>query len=184
MHPFDYLSIFVSIIIALGVSHLLSSLARLIHLRGQVRPFAPALVWAASLLLLQVQIWWASFYRRDIAEWTFFGFTLYLLIPSIVSMLSYLALPELAPGADLERGYNHNRRWFFGLLALVVAISLIEDFARSETVRLDPNSAFRIGFLVLAAAGWAIESARGQLAIAIVFLISLVTYIGVVFARL
>jgi hypothetical protein len=184
MHPFDYLSIFVSIIIALGVTHLLSSLARYIHLRGQVRPFAPALVWAASLLLLQVQIWWVSFYRRDIPEWTFFGFILYLLIPSIVSMLSYLALPELHAGADMEREYNRNRRWFFGLLAAVIVISLAEDFSRSETVRIDANSAFRIGFIALAAAGWAIESARGQLAIAIVFLISLVTYISVVFSRL
>jgi hypothetical protein len=184
MHPFDYLSIFVSIIIALGVTHLLSSFARLIHLRNNVGRCAPALIWAISLLVLQVQIWWVSFHRRDIEDWTFFGFSLYLLIPSIVSMLSYLVLPELHPQANIEREYYHNRKWFFGLLGTVILISLIEDFARSRAMHIDANFIFRAEFLALAIAGYFIEAKRGQLIIALAFLFSLVTYIAVVFLRL
>jgi hypothetical protein len=184
MHPFDYLSIFVSIIIALGVTHLLSSFARLIHLRDQVTKCAPALIWAMALLLLQVQIWWVSFHRRDIEDWNFFGFTLYLLIPSIVSMLSYLVLPELHPQANIEREYYHNRKWFFALLGGAILISLIEDFARSRAVQIDANLTFRVEFLALAIAGYFFAAKRVQLVIALAFLCSLVAYIAFVFARL
>ena len=110
MHVFDHLSIFVSIVIALGVTHLLSSLARLIHLRRHIKVYGPALVMAFSLLLLQIQIWWVSFYRRDILDWSFFGFALYLTIPATVSMLSYLAIPEPSEGGDMALDYNYNRK--------------------------------------------------------------------------
>jgi hypothetical protein len=184
MHPFDYLSIFVSIIIAMGVTHLLSSFARLIHFRDQIGRCVPALIWAVSLLLLQVEIWWVSFHRRDIEQWTFFGFALYLLIPSIVSMLSFLVLPELHSQANMEKGFYHNRKWFFGLLGIVVLVSLTEDFVRMRTLQMDTNFAFRLEFVALAVAGYLIEAKRGQLAISIAFFCSLVAYIALVFLHL
>ena len=104
--------------------------------------------------------------------------------PSIVATASFLVLAELAPGADLERDFHRNRKWIFGLLFAAVAVSLIEDYARSRAARLDANSAFRAGFLALTAAGWVIESTRAQLVVALAFLATLVTYIAVVFERL
>lgn len=76
MRPFDYLSILVSIIVALGVTALLSNTARYIRLRDRITGYAPGIVWVSALFLLQVQIWWVSFHRREIETWTFFGFLL------------------------------------------------------------------------------------------------------------
>lgn len=81
MRPFDYLSILVSIIVALGITALLSNAARYVRVRDEIVGYAPVAVWALTLFLLLVQIWWVSFYRRDIASFTFFGFVLYLAIP-------------------------------------------------------------------------------------------------------
>lgn len=184
MHTFDHLSVFIAIIIALGVTHLISSITRYIHLRDRIKGYPPVLLWALSLLVLQVQIWWSSFYRREITQWSFFGFSLYLLIPILVSMLCYLALPELEAGTDMEREYHHNRKWFFGLLCITVMISLLEDFVRQRTLPSDANLWFRIGFGGLALAGYFISAKRFHFPLAIAFLLTLVAYIGAVFSHL
>ena len=188
MNQFDFLSVLVSIIIALGLSHLLSSTAQLIRRRGRVAMHYTTLVWMAVLFLLQIQVWWVAFYRRELTHWSFFGFLLYLLIPILISVLGYLLVSEieleLEPEFNLEREYYHNRRWFFGILGSVVIVSLVEDAVRSGTLKWDLNSAFRFGFLLLCAAGFGIQAKRMQFGIALTFIAALLCYIGLFFARL
>ena len=188
MNQFDFLSVLVSIIIALGLTHLISSAAQLIRRRGRVQMHYPTLVWMAVLFLLQIQIWWAEFYRREFTHWNFFGFLLYLLIPILISTLGYLLVSgielELEPEFDLEREYYHNRRWFFGILGSVVVISLVEDAVRTGTLRFELNAAVRLVLLLGAIAGFGIQAKRAQLGIAVAFLALLLAYIGLFFARL
>jgi hypothetical protein len=121
MTPFEYLSVLISIVIGLAITQLLSGTARLIQVRARVRPHATTLLWMATLFLLDTQIWWAAFERRDISEWNFFLFLFYLLQPTLAFLLSYLVLPELGDEdeIDLPANFAGNRPWFFALLALV-----------------------------------------------------------------
>jgi hypothetical protein len=183
-HPFDYLSILVSIIVALGVTELLSNFARYIRLRHEVSIYPPSIVWGISLFVLQVQIWWVSFYRRDIETWTFFGFALYLAIPVLIALLSHLVLNEIESGRDMEAEFKKSRTWFFGLFALAILISLIEDSIRSKSIRLDANLAFRCEFLLIAVLGSAMQRKSHQLVLSLAFLASLLAYITIVFGKL
>ncbi len=188
MSQFDFLSVLVSIIIALGLSHILASAAQLIRRRRRVQMHYTTLIWMAVLFLLLVQIWWVAFHRREIMHWSFFGFLLYLLIPTLVSVLGYLLVSEieleLEPEFNLEREYYDNRRWFFGILGAVVVLSLVEDAVRSRTLSLDLNSAIRFVFFLLSVAGFGIQAKRAQFSIALTFLVVLLCYIGFVFGRL
>src|SRR5450631_614323 len=185
MSQFDFLSVLVAIIIALGLSHILSGAAQLIRRRHQVKMHVTTLVWMGVLLLLLVQVWWAAFYRQEVSHWTFFGFILYLLIPILISILGYLLVSpaelELHASFDLEREYYDNRKWFFGILGSVVIISLGEDAIRSRTLTLDLNSGVRLGFLALCGAGFAIPARRAQFMIALSFLVAFLCYLGFVF---
>jgi hypothetical protein len=184
MKQFDHLSIFVSMIIALGVRHLILSVASMIHLRGKVKIYYPTVVWMITLLLLLLQIWWVFFYRHDNTNWSYFAFLLYLFIPITLSMLSHLILPEFKEGIDLEVTYTRNRKWFFGLLASVAFVSLFEDYLRSGIARLDLNFWFRVLFIALSIAGVYSGSKRLQLPLAITFLSFFIFYIAVLFLRL
>jgi hypothetical protein len=189
MTKFDFLSVLVSIIVALGISHILSCAARLINRRGRVTLYFPTLIWMVSLFLLLVFIWWVSFHRREVADWTFFGFLLYLLIPILVSISGYLLIPELElelePQFDLEKQYFHNRRWFFGVLGGLTAIGFLEDAVRMGAPRLeDPNFSIRLVFVPLIIGGFGIQAKRAQIYIALMFLVTLLCYIGFVFGRL
>jgi hypothetical protein len=129
-----------------------------------------------------------AFYRREIAHWSFFGFLLYLSIPTLVSVLGYLLVPEieleLEPEFNLEREYYENRRWFFGILGVVVVLSLLEDAVRSGTLNVDLNSVIRLVFFLLCGAGFTIQAKRAQFSIALAFFVILVSYIGLFFAHL
>ena len=105
MSQFDFLSVLVSIIIALGLSHILASAAQLIRRRRRVQMHYTTLIWMAVLFLLLVQIWWVAFHLREIMHWSFFGFLLYLLIPTLVSVLGYLLVSEIE--LELEPEFNH-----------------------------------------------------------------------------
>lgn len=162
MTQFEYLSVLVSIIIGLGLSHLLSSAARLIQLRHRARLYAPTLSWMALLFLAHIQIWWAAFDRRTDDEWNFFSFLLYLLIPITVFVLSYLIVPDLEGEGqvDLKASYYANRVWIFGLFGLVPLISLGEEFLRDDRVKVDTDVLFRLGFMVLALCAAGIRNER------------------------
>ncbi|HET9983408.1 MAG TPA: hypothetical protein VFQ38_07465 [Longimicrobiales bacterium] len=153
MSPFEYLSVLISVIVGLGISHLLTGVARLIQLRRRLRLYPPTLLWMATLFILQIQIWWVAYMSRGDAGWTFFSFVVFLVVPIIGYLLCYLVIPDLeSGGVDLRANYHANRAWFFGLIAAAIVVSLARNAARG-TLALDPDSAFLLAFLLLAVAG-------------------------------
>jgi hypothetical protein len=188
MKEFEFLSVFVSMIIALGISNILSSAMRLIRRRGRVRMHVTTLVWMAVLFLLQVLAWWVAFQRREWTNWTFFRFLLYLLMPILVSVPGYLLVPEIElemePTYDLEREFNHNRKWFFALLAAMGAVSFVEFVLSSRGSKLGLSNVFPLVVIALCIGGFAIRAKWVQLLIAVAFLVTLLCYIGLVFSQL
>jgi hypothetical protein len=99
-------------------------------------------------------------------------------------MLGHLLIPELKAETDLEGIYEHNRKWFFGLLAGIAIVSLTEDFFRSGAAHFDPNFWFRVVFIVLSMTGLSFSSKRLQLPFALIFLCLFIIYIALIFMRL
>lgn len=186
MTPFEYLSVLVSIIIGLALTQLLSGAARLIQIRRRVRPHATTLLWMLVLFLIDTQIWWAAFIRRDIVEWNFFLFLLYLTMPIVAFLLSYLVLPELGDedDVDLAANFADNRPWFFGLLAVLPAASLVEQWATMPGLGLDADLAFRLLFLALALVAACIRSTRWHFWLALSGLALICAYLGSLFLHL
>ncbi len=186
MTQFEYLSVLISIIVGLALTQLLSGVARLIQMRQRVRPHATTFCWMALLFLVNTQIWWAAFERRDGTDWNFFFFLLYLLMPIIGFLLSYLILPGLEDDddADLAANFIGNRPWFFGLLALLPCVSLAEEALRTGALVLDGDTAFRIVFAAVALVAGRVRSARFHFCNALVVLALVCAYVAALFLRL
>lgn len=187
MTPFEYLSVLVSIIVGLGLSHLLTGAARLIQLRRQVRPYPATYLWMAILLLLQIQIWWAAYESRSDTRWTFFGFAAFLLLPISAALLSYLLIPDLEgehTELDLRASFQENRAWFHGLLGLAAVISLGRDLLEDGRAALDADAAFRVVFLVLAIGAARARSDTYQTLNALVVLALFCAYVVTLFVQL
>lgn len=183
MSPFEYLSVLVSVIVGLGLSHLLTSSARLIQRRRQIALYPPTLLWMGTLFLLQIQIWWVAYQNRS-DPWTFFSFLGFLLIPILGYLLCYLVVPDLDTEAvELRRTYHENRGWFFGLVIVMVVVSFVRDVVGGG-ISFDANTAFRVVFGLLAGAAIVVKREGYHLANAMAGLALFTAYVFVEFLRL
>lgn len=126
MGIFEYILIFVSIVLGFAVTHLMQGVAAIVQHPGRLRIWWVHLIWVAYLFLSTLFWWWSEFRLHNVQTWTF---ELYVLVLGYAFIL-YLEAALLFP-KDLE-GYNgfqdyflSRRRWFYSLL---IAWNLI-DFA-------------------------------------------------------
>ncbi len=119
MTSFEYLSVLISIILGLGLTHLLSAMRGLIQQRAQVRFYWLPVLWAGLIFLAQIQWWWGMFELRQRPEWNFFSFLFLLLAPISMYLTAGMVLPHVEGEGecDLKRYYFNNRSWLFGLAA-------------------------------------------------------------------
>jgi len=183
---FSYLSVLLSIIIGLGLTQLLTATGRLIKHRDKVRVDWLPLLWAALLLVIYVQVWWAMFGLRHLRDWTFPAFLTVLAQTGTLYIMAAVALPEDIDeaGVDLRAYYERHHRWFFGFFLATVAVSVAKDLVVAGQL----PDAVNLGFHVLLAAVCIValveRRRRVHEAIGIVCAGLMFLYIGLLFVRL
>lgn len=185
MDEFNYLSVFISIILGLGLTQLLAGFARWLEQRGAFTAYAPSLCWAGVLLLMHVQTWWTLFELRRHADWTFAQFFLLLLQPVTLYLLATLALPGTsAPAVDLRTNYHAHRRWFFSLLIFLLVVSLLKDVVLTGSLPRPANLAFHALFGAMALAAVLTDRERYHQAFGVMASLGFVAYVAALFTRL
>ena len=157
MTQFEFLSVFVSLVLAFGVTDILSNWGEEIRLRNEVRHYWVHSAWSLLLVIVMIQIWWALWLLRDRASWTFFEY-LCLIVPYLLAaMLAYLLTPKFDDGErDIRLYYYDNSSWFFTLAACYIGTWMLFAYIVSGEGFFDPGSIMRylgIG-LMLALASW------------------------------
>jgi len=186
MDSFSYLSVFISLILGLGVTHLLTGVAALIRSRSNVKLWWPTPLWMATTFLIQVQTWWAMFTLRTIERWSFAAFLIVLLQPVAIFMMAALIVPRTVSGraVDLKGDYFRESRWFFSALLLALSASLAKNLILTGSLPEPRNLGAHIVFIGIASAAIASRSARIHLILAIAGLALLTGYIAVLFTTL
>ena len=186
MSEFEYITVLLSIIIGLGVTQLLSGIARLIRDGRALGPAWWIFVVVATLLLADIQVWWVSFGWRHVAEWTFFGYVAFLILPIVLYLLSYLVLPSdlHLDGDELARAFVAKRRPFYLLIMLIAPASFFQQWMLAGGIRPDLDAALRLLWIVLAIPGFVSRRVVVQAAVAIVSFVLLTTYIALLFVRM
>lgn len=185
MDQFSYLSVLLSLIVGLAITQILQGYRGLMLARRRVDPYWPSLVWSASLLLMNVQSWWAMFGLREVQSWTFLLFAIVLAQTVVQYLLAAIVFPDFgSERVDLREHYWGHTRWFFGLTVLVLLISLAKDFALAGHVTDNVNLAFHATFIVLSLTALVTrrEWYHRTLAVAVALLFS--AYVVLLFARL
>ena len=96
MRPFVFVSVIISVVIGLGLTHLLTGLGGLVQRWRRVRFYWLHLLWLATLFISQVFLWWSLWNLQEVRGWTFYSFLLFLLLP----VLLYVAAALLIPAVD------------------------------------------------------------------------------------
>ncbi len=127
MEIFEYVSVLTSIILGLGITHLLKGVAGLIQHPGREETYGTHLLWVAYMLFSSVLWWWWQFGLDTRPEWTL---GIYLFV-SAFALVFYLLCALLFP-ADMDDydGYHDyfmsKKSWFLGLLACAYLLDLVD----------------------------------------------------------
>jgi len=185
MDAFSYLSVLLSIILGMAITQVLKGFRGLMTARSRLIMYWPTVAWAILVLVIAVQSWWAMFDLRLHQHWTFVEFATVLSQQVVMYLLAALVLPDFFGDArvDLRDHYYGQRRWFFVMLLLLVAISLAKELL--FTGRIEPvNLGFLLIFASLSVAASLIEKPRYHEWMTAMAAVGIGTYIAVLFGHL
>ena len=164
MNTGEYLSVLVSIVIGLGLSHLLGSVGKLLSRRKRVQVYAPTVMAAMIVFLAHVQFWWGSFEFGRRIESNFFAFLVFLLTPILLYLIAVLVLPELDQDdsgmVSLRQHYYEARPWFYGLSALIPVATAVRNAGFQGDALWNQDRPFELAFFLIALAGALTASER------------------------
>ena len=183
MTPFEYITLLTSIVIALGITRILSGLGQILRNRNALQHYWVHLLWMANVLLWLLLNWWILYRWRAFEQWNFFLFLFVLVSPTIGFLLSVLLIPEpLGSGLDLKRHFYQNTRWFFSLAALLPPLDAVDTLLKGQAhfAAQGPFYVITLSLVfVLCLIGALTKNERFHAAFAVFFLLYLLAFISV-----
>jgi len=160
MSPFEYLSVLISIILALGMTRVLAGVGEMLQARSHRRIYWVHVLWIVNVFLYLVVAWWIFYRWRNQQPWTFFLFIFVLISPTILYLASILLFPpesDLEESIDYKTHYYANHRAFFVLFAMFTPIDIVDSLLKgiSHFLQLGPqyivsNSLYFVGLVTAA----------------------------------
>src|SRR5260221_8650117 len=126
---FEYVTVFISIILGLGVTQILTGIADLVHQNERVKIYWPHLLWVFLVLVMHVQEWWVTFELRSYGPWRLAIFLFVLLYPVVLFILARLLFPfGFSEGViDLKKFYFENYRRIFLFVTILALLSILDN---------------------------------------------------------
>ena len=133
MDPFSYLSVLISIVLALGMTRVLAGVGEMLQARSRRRVYWVQAVWAGNLFVYLVMAWWIFYRWRNQPQWNFYLFVFVLISPTILYLASLILFPR-ENAADESINYKThfyaNHRAFFILLALFGPVDVLDTLLK------------------------------------------------------
>ena len=127
MTQFEFISVAVSIVLALSAARLLGAFP---HLLAPGRSYWVPALWAVQLLAMHLGFWWAIWTYRDVDPWTFRGFAAVMLTPALLFMAVSTLVSDSPAAIESWRTHFYARhRVFFSLLAATFLSIPLRQFA-------------------------------------------------------
>ena len=116
----EYILVLLSIVVGLGMTHLLSGAAEILQHSGNSRPYWVHTAWMLNLFVTIIHFWWWEFRLVRITTWTFLPYAYVVCYAVLVYLVVAFLMPQpLGAGTDLKTYYYSHRKWFFGTMALI-----------------------------------------------------------------
>src|SRR3712207_52805 len=134
VEPFSYLSVLISIILALGMTQVLTGVGEMLRARTRRRIYWVHVVWVFNLFLFLVISWWIFYRWRHVTEWNYFLFVFLLIGPTILYLAALVLFPP--PGqsddtvADYKAHFFANHRSFFILFGLWIPVDIADTLLK------------------------------------------------------
>jgi hypothetical protein len=133
MGAFEYLSVLISIVLALGMTRVLAGVGEMLQARTQRRIYWVHVIWILNVFTYLVIAWWVFYRWRNEQGWTFFLFVFVLISPTILYLASLLLFPRegtMDESVDYKVHFYANHRAFFIIFALYAPVDLVDTLLK------------------------------------------------------
>ena len=136
MDLFLHIKVLFSMILGLGVAHLLRGVSRIVQHPKKFAVYWVHLTWTLFLFLYLIHFWWWEFALSRITQWTFPLYFFLALYATLLYLICSLFFPEEIDEYDGFKNYFYHRRpWLFGFLAALFALDFIDTFIKGPAYR-------------------------------------------------
>lgn len=179
MDTFGYVSVIFSVVIGLGLSHVLTGVVELFKVRRRVKFYWVHLLWVALIFVGHIFLWWTMWNLRLLRDWNFFSFLLLLLPPVLLYVAAAFLIPkvETEDSIDLREYFYENHSAFFGVNAAFTALMGAENWLLTgHPLPLRVTAIFAFWFALLCLSAF-IRNARYHAAVALLFVLLFILFI-------
>ncbi len=138
MSVFEYIMVLVSIIVGLGITHILKSIVFIIQYK-EIRFYWIHTLWCINIFFMLVFFWWWQYNYVVIDRWTF-GLYVFIIFFALIYYLLAALLFSNRERVSYKEHYYANRKWFFYLLALSIIIDYGDTALKGFEYLLDKGS--------------------------------------------
>jgi len=136
MDQFEYVMVLVSIIIGLGIAHILLGIGgiidRLSRKEDRLELSLAHAAWLAFCFLWLVMFWWWEYrFSTRVSDWTM-GLYLFLVCYAVtLFLLQAVLVPRTWDGVtSLKEYFLERRAWFYSLLGFVTILDMIDSYLK------------------------------------------------------
>jgi hypothetical protein len=147
MTRFEFIIVLMSIIVGLGITELLTNVARQIQNRKTVKPYWMQSGLVAFAFVALLQQWWESWDLQEVASWDFLTMILMLGGPIGLFIIAHLTFPSDMKNVDLREHYARNSRaiWVVAVFVVITA-TLFRPISFGHNL-IDPDNAASVVML-------------------------------------
>lgn len=167
MSDFEFISVFVAIVIGFGVTHLLGGLGRAYHFRRVNKLDAVHVAWTIAVFFILLLNWWVFMLWRDVDGWTFtLFFTAIMWTTSMYVLALALYPPRLPEDVNYREMFESNRTWFLSTWTIMCLLDLLVTGMREEGLPDTGYIVFVGHYAVITATGVGVKKRAYDLAAA------------------
>lgn len=144
-----HIRVLIGVVVGLGVTRILSGVARLVQHPGRERLYPPHLVWTLVILISTIHFWWWEFELIQVTPFRFQLFVFILFYAFLFFLLASLLFPDDMREYDGYEGYFlSRRRWFFGLFAATFVVDLFDTLIKGRERLLELGPEYQVKLVV------------------------------------
>jgi hypothetical protein len=136
MDAYLHVRVLLSMILGLGVGHLLRGVSRIVQHPRKYKIYWVHLVWTLFLFLYLIHFWWWEFYLQKVLQWTFPLYFFIAIYATLLYLLCSLFYPDEMSEYDGYRHFFYSRRqWIFTLMTLLFIADVIDTLIKGRDYR-------------------------------------------------
>ena len=133
MDTFEYLSVLISVLLGLAVTHIFAGLVEVIQKRTDISVYWLHIVWAGNIVLWITFFWWFFFAWDELPSWSMRMFYLFFGYAALLSVAAGVIFPIRDSIGDYKEFFYAVSPWFFSFQFIAQCCDVAEVVMKSQT---------------------------------------------------